>query len=82
MFCYSGSFENAGAIQFRKKKWRTPILTKNYLYYKPHNYVIKNTSLQRNPMVKKGTKAVIFISLKILPKPVKMLDMSYNVNFS
>ena len=33
-------------------------------------------------MVKKGTKAVIFISLKILPKPVKMLDMSYNVNFS
>ena len=46
------------------------------------SYVINITSLQRNFTVKKGTKTVIFISLKIFPKPANMLDMSYYVDFS
>ena len=68
-------------FQFRKKKWRTRFLNEN-LRVLQASYVIKNTSLQRSFTLKKGTKVVIFISLKIFPKPAKMLPMSCNVNFS
>ena len=69
------------AIQFWEKKWRTRLLNET-LRVPQASYVIKNTSLQRNCTVNKGTKAMIFISLKIFPKPAKMLHTSCNVNFS
>ena len=68
-----GSFENGNSVQ---KNGVHDFTCTRRLICK------NNTLLQRNSTVIKETKAVIFISLKIFPKPAKTLHMSYNVNFS